>query len=107
MGGRYVGIDLHRRGSVIYTMDADSERLDCVRVANDPWRLLEEVARAGGDAEVVIEATYGWYWAVDLLRVASSTGTPKLFVAPPRSGERRTADMARWPPDLKRRRSCL
>ena len=67
MGGRYVGIDLHRRRSVIYTMDADGERLDCVRIANDPWVLLEEVAKAGADAEVVIEATYGWYWAVDLL----------------------------------------
>jgi len=57
-------------GSVIYTMDADGERLGCVRIANDPWVLLEEVAKAGADAEVVIEATYGWYWAVDLLRDA-------------------------------------
>ena len=70
MGGRYVGIDLHRRRSVIYTMDADGERLDCVRIANDRWVLLEEVAKAGSDAEVVIEATYGWYWAVDLLQEA-------------------------------------
>ena len=70
MGGRYVGIDLHRRRSVIYTMDADGERLDCVRIANDPWVLLEQVAKAGPDAEVVIEATYGWYWAVDLLQDA-------------------------------------
>ena len=30
-----------------------------------------EVVSAGGDgAEVVIEATYGWYWAVDLLEEA-------------------------------------
>ena len=70
MGGRYVGIDLHRRRSVIYTMDADGERLDCVRIVNDRWVLLEEVAKAGSDAEVVIEATYGWYWAVDLLQEA-------------------------------------
>ena len=33
-------------------------------------RLLEVVSAAGDGAEVVIEATYGWYWAVDLL------GTP-------------------------------
>jgi transposase len=70
VGGRYVGIDLHRRRSVIYTMDADGEKLDCVRIANDPWLMLEQVARAGADAEVVIEATYGWYWAVDLLQDA-------------------------------------
>ena len=30
-------------------------------------RLLEVVSQAGSIAEVVIEATYGWYWAVDLL----------------------------------------
>jgi transposase len=70
MGGRYVGIDLHRRRSVIYTMDADGARVDCVRIANDPLTLLEMVSTAGSDAEVVIEATYGWYWAVDLLQDA-------------------------------------
>jgi transposase len=41
--------------------------LSCVRIGNGPVRLLEEVAKAGDDAEVVIEATYGWYWAVDVL----------------------------------------
>jgi transposase len=67
---RYVGIDLHRRRSVIYTMNAEGEKLDCVRVANDPLSLLEAVSATGPDAEVVIEATYGWYWAVDLLQEA-------------------------------------
>jgi transposase len=66
----YVGIDLHRRRSVIYSMGADGEKRECVRIANDPWTLLEVVSRAGSDAEVVIEATYGWYWAVDLLQEA-------------------------------------
>jgi hypothetical protein len=66
----YVGIDLHRRRSVIYSMDAAGEKLDCVRMANDPLTLLEVVSKAGPEAEVVIEATYGWYWAVDLLQDA-------------------------------------
>jgi transposase len=70
MDRRYVGIDLHRRRSVIYAMDAAGERLFCERVANDPWRLLEVVGVAGEGAEVVVEATYGWYWAVDLLKEA-------------------------------------
>jgi transposase len=65
---RYVGIDLHRRRSVIYTMNGEGEKLDCVRIANDPVALSLAVADAGGDADVVIEATYGWYWAVDLLQ---------------------------------------
>jgi Transposase len=65
---RYVGIDLHRRRSVIYTMTAEGEKVSCVRIANDPVALSLAVAEAGEDAEVVIEATYGWYWAVDLLQ---------------------------------------
>ena len=39
----------------------------CERITNDALRLLEVVSEAGEGAEVVIEATYGWYWAVDLL----------------------------------------
>jgi transposase len=70
MDRQYVGIDLHRRRSVIYRMDGDGERLECVRIANDPMTLLEVVGKAGPEAEVVIEATYGWYWAVDLLQDA-------------------------------------
>jgi hypothetical protein len=66
MDRRYVGIDLHRRRSVIYAMGAAGDRLFCERIVNDPWRLLEVVSAAGETAEVVIEATYGWYWAVDV-----------------------------------------
>ena len=65
MDRRYVGIDLHRRRSVIYAMDAAGERLFCERIANDALRMLEVVSAAGSDVEVVIEPTYGWYWAVD------------------------------------------
>jgi transposase len=65
---RYVGIDLHRRRSVIYTMTGEGEKVSCVRIANDPVALSLAVAEAGNDADVVVEATYGWYWAVDLLQ---------------------------------------
>src|SRR3954470_23879737 len=70
MDRRYVGIDLHRRRSVIYAMDAEGNKMFCERIANDAVRLLEVVSQAGDGAEVVIEATYGWYWAVDLLQDA-------------------------------------
>jgi hypothetical protein len=40
--------------------------VDCVSIANDALGLLEQVSRPGADCEVVIEATYGWYWPVDL-----------------------------------------
>jgi transposase len=68
MERRYVGIDLHRRRSVIFIMNSEGEKQSCVRIGNEPLRLLEEVSKAGDDAEVVIEATYGWYWAVDVLQ---------------------------------------
>jgi transposase len=68
MERHYVGIDLHRRRSVIFTMDGDGQRLGCKRIANDPMVLVEAVTEFGPMPEVVIEATYGWYWAVELLR---------------------------------------
>ena len=68
MGREYVGIDLHRRRSVIYRMDEAGEKIDCVRVDNDPVEFAGKVGEAPVGSDVVIEATYGWYWAVDLLK---------------------------------------
>jgi transposase len=65
---RYVGIDLHRRRSVIVTMDQTGEVLSSVRIENDPVAMSVAVAEAGEGAEVAFEATYGWYWLADLLQ---------------------------------------
>ena len=35
MDRRYVGIDLHRRRSVIYAMTAEGDKLFCERIDND------------------------------------------------------------------------
>ena len=67
MQRQYVGIDLHRRRSVIVRMSEDGEVLDTVRIVNDPVALSLELAKAGPDPEVALESTYGWYWAADLL----------------------------------------
>jgi transposase len=67
-GQQYVGIDLHRRRTVIVRTSADGEVLEAVRIANNPETLAEVISRAGESPEVVLEATYGWYWAVDILR---------------------------------------
>ncbi len=64
---RYVGIDLHRRRSVVVIMDEDGTRVSLRRIENSPLALAEAVAEAGPDAEVVLEATWGWYWAADVL----------------------------------------
>jgi transposase len=53
---------------VIVRTTAGGEVLEAVRIANDVDRLNAVMARAGIDPEVVLEATYGWYWAVDALQ---------------------------------------
>jgi transposase len=67
MEKQYVGIDLHRRRSVIVRRTPAGETLETVRIANDPIVLAEQLAKAGPEPEVVLEATYGWYWVADLL----------------------------------------
>jgi transposase len=64
----YVGIDLHRRRSVIVRMTPQGEKVSCVHLANDPVAMSLEIVKAGPDPDVVIEACYGWYWLVDLLQ---------------------------------------
>jgi len=69
---QYVGTDLHRRRSVIVRMTPAGEQLGWVRIDNDPLALGLAIAKAGPDPEVVLEATYGWYWAVDTLVAAGA-----------------------------------
>lgn len=66
-GKQFVGIDLHRSRSVIVRLTAAGEWLETVRIVNDPMALIAAMAKAGREPEVVLEATYGWYWAADVL----------------------------------------
>jgi transposase len=88
MDRQYVGIDFHRRRSVIVRMSSSGERLAVARVANDACEIAAVIADAGGAPLVVIEATYGWYWMVDLLQELGAT----VHLANPKAlnwGERR------------------
>jgi len=64
----YVAIDLHARRSLIVRQNENGEEVSAVRIDNDPVALSLAVAEAGPNPEVAIEATYGWYWAVDALQ---------------------------------------
>jgi len=71
-GRQFVGIDLHRRRSVIVRSTAEGEVLETVRISNDVDSVQRVMARAGEGPEVVLEATYGWYWAADALAAAGA-----------------------------------
>lgn len=58
-----MGIDLHRRRSVVVVLNADGDRVSWSRIDNTPVALAQELAAAGPGAEVAMEATWGWYWA--------------------------------------------
>ena len=87
--GHYVGIDLHRRRSVIVVLDDDGEEVWSRKIDNDPATLAAAIVDAGPDPEVVIEATYGWYWVVD-----PGDAGPEMARCPPAGGPAQDGDVA-------------
>ncbi len=68
-GQQYVGIELHRRRSVIVRLNDASEVLGVTKVANDPaadvnGHRRERPRPRGGPGSLL----RGWYWAAHLLR---------------------------------------
>ena len=100
-GPQVVGMDLRRRRSVLVRMTADGRKLETARITNSPAELRRVIARAGKRPQVVLEATYGWYWAADTLAAAGA----KVHLAHPlgvkafayrrvKNDERDAADLA-------------
>jgi transposase len=100
-GRQVVGIDLHRRRSVIVAMTPEGERLSLTQIDNDAQTLAGLAAGWGESPQVVLEATYGWYWAADVLAGAGCA----VFLAHPlgckgfayrrvKTDERDAADLA-------------
>jgi transposase len=71
-GRQVVGMDLHRRRSVLVRMTEDGRRLETARITNSAAELRRQIAKAGQHPKVVLEATYGWYWAADELAAAGA-----------------------------------
>jgi hypothetical protein len=71
-GREIVGMDLHRRRSVLVRMTPDGKKLGTRRISNDPAELRRQFARAGVSPRVVLEATYGCYWAADAVAAAGA-----------------------------------
>src|SRR3954453_5750112 len=82
-------------------MTEAGQRLETVRISNDPEYLRAVMARAGEHPEVVLEATYGWYWAADALAELGATvhlahplGVKGLSYRRVKNDERDAADLA-------------
>jgi len=100
-GRQVVGMDLHRRRSVLVRMTMDGRKLETVRITNSAAALRAVIARAGNHPLVVVEATYGWYWAVDVLegagaevRLAHPLGVKAFSYRRVKNDERDCADLA-------------
>ena len=77
-GRQIVGMDLHRRRSVLVRMTGDGRRLGTSRITNSAAELRTEIARAGKSPQVVLEAPYGWHWGADVRAEAGAA----LHLAP-------------------------
>ena len=100
-GKQIVGMDVHRRRSVLVRMTEAGQQLEMVRISNDPEYLRAVMARAGEAPEVVLEATYGWYWAADTLaelgahvHLAHPLGVKMFSYRRVKNDERDAADLA-------------
>jgi transposase len=100
-GRQVVGMDLHRRRSVLVRMTGDGRKLGTAKITNSPQELRKEIARAGKHPMVVLEATYGWYWAADVLaeagaevHLAHPLGVKAFSYRRVKNDERGSADLA-------------
>ncbi|MFJ2240925.1 IS110 family transposase [Streptomyces sp. NPDC087859] len=100
-GPEIVGMDLHRCRSVLVRTTGAGERLGRTRIDNSPAALKAEIAKAGPAPRVVLEATYGWYWAADALaeagaevHLAHPLGVKMFSYRRVKTDERDAADLA-------------
>jgi hypothetical protein len=54
--------------SLVVRENEAGEKVGTVRIDNDPLALAAALREAREEPEVAIEATYGWYWALDVLQ---------------------------------------
>jgi transposase len=76
-------------------------RLGTAKITNSPAELRKEIARAGKHPKVVLEATYGWYWAAGTLAAAGAEvhlahplGVKAFSYRRVKNDERDSADLA-------------
>lgn len=65
-----IGIDMHKRYSLVSVKDTRSGERCRVRVAHEPAAIQRAVAPYRGQAAAAVEATGNWYWLVNELEAA-------------------------------------
>lgn len=73
MNRQYASVDLHLARSLVVRENKAGREVGVERIDNSPMNLAAALADAGPNPEVAIEATYGWYWAVDVLQDLGAT----------------------------------
>jgi hypothetical protein len=51
-------------------LGSDGRKVSSRRIENSPMNLPAAVGEAGAEPKVVLEATWGWYWAADVIAEA-------------------------------------
>lgn len=64
----FVGIDLHKKYSTITVIDETGNEIDQRNILNDEEDFTLYIKQWKGEIKVALEATYNWYWLVDLLQ---------------------------------------
>jgi len=64
----YTGFDLHSSSSYLGIIDENGKRIWKKKLRNDPILISKTLRRFKKDIDgIVVESTYNWYWAVDLM----------------------------------------
>jgi transposase len=63
----YIGVDLHKRYSYVTVIDQSGSIIHRKRLENDESEIQSYFEQWSKGSKVAIEATYNWYWLVDLL----------------------------------------
>lgn len=64
----YVGVDLHKKQSWFYVMDAAGKKIDSISISNERDTLKKYISGLPTPFTLAVETTYNWYFFVDLAR---------------------------------------
>ena len=63
----YLGVDLHKRSCWVTVLDADGHLFESRKLGTEKWELLEFFGRVQKPAAVAVEATFNWYYFLNVI----------------------------------------